>query len=220
VSGHQPNYLPWLGLFDKIMRSDIFIIEDNVQYEQQGLTNRNRVKIQDKAKWLTVPIEHVGRPQLINQVKISPAEPNWTERHWRTLKHNYATAPFWNKYSDFFKDTYSRDWTMLIDLNLHLIYGIMNFLNIKTSIVMASSLNVVGEKSELALSKCKALGGSVQLAGSGARSYLNHARFEEEGITVVYQDFVYPIYRQLYGEYIPNLSVVDYLFCTGGAPWK
>jgi hypothetical protein len=219
VSGHQPNYLPWLGLFDKMIHSDIFIIEDNVQYEQQGLTNRNKVKIQDKAKWLTVPVEHIGKPQLINQVKISKAEPDWAERHWLTLKHNYSVAPFWNKYCNFFKDTYNKDWTLLIDLNMHLLRGLMDFLNIKTSLVMASSLKVTGEKSELTLSKCKALGGTVQLAGTGARSYLNENRFEEEGIKVVYQNFTYPIYRQLYGEYIPNLSVVDYLFCTGGIPW-
>jgi hypothetical protein len=220
VSGHQPNYLPWLGLFDKMLHSDIFIIEDNVQYEQQGLTNRNKVKIQDKAKWLTVPIEHVGKPQLINQVKISnSAEPNWTKRHWLTLKHNYLVAPFWSKYCDFFRDAYSRDWTLLIDLNLHLLRGIMDFLDIKTPLVMASSLNASGEKGELALSKCKALGGTVQFSGDGARNYLDEKRFEEEGIKLIYQDFKYPIYRQLHGEYIPNLSVVDYLFCTGGVPW-
>ena len=126
VAGHQPNYLPWLGFFDKIRRCDLFIIEDNVQYEQQGFTNRNRIKTPDGAKWLTVPIEHVGGPMLINEVKISKkAEPDWAKRHWHSLKHHYSRAPFWKEYCGFFEQTYAKEWTMLFDLNLYLIRGIM-----------------------------------------------------------------------------------------------
>ena len=44
VSGHHPNYLPWLGFFDKMQHSDVFIIEDNIQFEQPGFTNRNKIK--------------------------------------------------------------------------------------------------------------------------------------------------------------------------------
>ena len=72
---------------------DVFIIEDNVQYEQQGFTNRNRIKTPHGSKWLAVPIEHVGGPLLINGVKISnQAEPDWAKRHWLSLKHNYRNC--------------------------------------------------------------------------------------------------------------------------------
>ena len=221
ASGHQPNYLPWLGFFDKLLQCDVFIIEDNVQFELQGFQNRNKIKTLHGVKWLTVPIEHAGKPLLINEVKIAnEAEPNWTQRHWLTLKFNYDKAPFWKEYSDFFEQTYSQKWTMLIDLNMHIIKGIMRFLKIEKPLVMASSLGVSGKGGELVLAQCKALGASVQLCGIGGRDYLNVQRFEEEGIKVVFQDFQYPVYHQLHGEFVPNLFVVDYLFCTGGKMWK
>jgi hypothetical protein len=221
ASGHQPNYLPWLGFFDKMLSSDVFIIEDSVQFEQLGFTNRNKIKVGSESRWLTVPIVHVGEPQLINQVKISNnAEPDWAKRHWLTLKHHYYNAPFWKKYSDFFEQTYNRKWELLIDLNMHLIRGIMAFLDIDTPLVMASSFNVAGKKSDLVLAKCKYVGADVQLAGTGAKEYLDYKKFEQEGIKIKFQDFVHPIYKQPCGEFIPNLSVVDYLFCTGGIPWK
>jgi hypothetical protein len=220
VGGHQPNYLPWLGFFDKMRHCDIFIIEDNVQYEQQGFTNRNRIKTPHGPKWLTVPVEHVGGPLPINEVKISNcAEPDWAKRHWLTLKHNYGKAPFWEDFCGFFEQTYALEWKMLLDLNLHFIKGIMNILEISTPLVMASSLGVSERKSEGVLAKCKAVGADTQLCGNGAKEYLDLTKFEKEGITVVFQDFCHPIYPQLQNEFIPNLSVVDYLFCAGNKPW-
>ena len=216
VAGHQPNYLPWLGFFDKINRSDLFIIEDNVQYEQQGFTNRNKIMTQTGVRWLTVPVEHVDKPLLISDVKISnKGEPQWGNRHWLTLKHSYCKAPYWNSYSQFFEDTYSREWTKLIDLNMHLIKGIMKFLDIDKSLVMASSLNAKGKKNDLIIAQCKAVGASVQLSGNGCKEYIDDKLFEQEGIRLVFQQFQHPSYHQMNTEFIPNLSVVDYLFCTG-----
>lgn len=221
VSGHQPNYLPWLGFFDKINRSDVFIIEDNVQFEKQGFTSRNKIKTLDGVRWLSVPIKHVNGPLLINQVRIANKEEHdWAQRHWLTLRHSYCKAPYWRNFIDFFEDTYSRQWNLLIDLNMHLIKGIMHFLEITTPLVMASSLNASGRKNDLIISQCKALGASIQLAGMGGREYIDSERFKQEGITVIFQDFNQPVYNQLHGQFIPNLSVVDYLFCTGGKDWN
>ena len=221
VAGHQPNYLPWLGFFDKIRRSDIFIIEDNVQFEHQGYTNRNKIMTANGVRWLTVPVKHTNRHMLINEVKISnKGEPKWENRHWLTLKHNYCRAPFWHEYADFFEDTFHREWTSLIDLNLHLIRGIMRFLNIQKPLVMASSLPAKGKKTELIISQCKAIGAQVQFAGIGGKNYIDQNRFEQEGIKLLFQNFKHPRYTQNCSEFVPNLSVVDYLFCHGAVNKK
>ena len=220
VSGHQPNYLPWLGFFDKIRRSDLFIIEDNVQFERQGFTNRNRILTSDGIRWITVPIEHANRPSLIDEVKIAvKSEPNWGKRHWLTLKHNYCKTPYWSEFSDFFKETYEHEWIYLIDLNMHLIKGIMGFLKIDKPFVLGSSLGAQGKKTELIIAQCKQLGADVQLAGNGCKEYIDSKRFEQEQISLVFQDFSYPIYPQTRSGFVSGLSVVDHLFCTGGKSW-
>ena len=56
MSAHQPAYLPWLGYFDKIRRSDIFIFLDTVQYEKNSFTNRNKIKSQNGPIWLSIPV--------------------------------------------------------------------------------------------------------------------------------------------------------------------
>ena len=217
AAGHQPNYLPWLGFFDKMQRADIFIIEDNIQYEQQGFTNRNKILTADGVRWLSVPIEHANKPQLIGEVKIAnKGVPDWENRHWLTLKHSYCKAPFWSQYSDFFQETYEQHWDLLMDLNMHLIKGLMGFLAIDKPLVFSSTLGAEGKKTELVIAQCKKVGADVQLAGKGGKDYIDAERFAQEGIKLVFQDFHHPVYTQTLEGFVPNLSVVDYLFCTGG----
>ncbi|MGO8806863.1 MAG: WbqC family protein [Candidatus Bathyarchaeia archaeon] len=220
TSGHQPNYLPYLGFFDKMSQCDIFVIQDDVQYERHDFQNRNQIKTVKGATWLSVPIEHVGETLPIKEIRIAKRlESEWGLHHWRVLELNYEAAPYWKQYCDFFEQAYRQKWESLMELNLHLIKGIMNFLRIKTSLVMASTLNVSGKSSDMILSQCKAVGADTYLSGIGGRVYLDIPLLENAGIKVVFQDFHYPVYTQLYGTFVPNLSIVDYLFCHGGEDW-
>jgi hypothetical protein len=220
VAGHQPNYLPWLGFFDKLRRSDIFIIEDDVQFERQGFTNRNRILTAEGVRWLTVPIKHVNKPLLINEVQIANrGKPSWGRKHWLTLKHSYCKTPYWNDFEDFFRETYESEWNLLIDLNMHFIRGIMDFLGIDKPLVLGSSLTARGKKTELIVAQCREVGADVQLAGNGCKDYIDQSLFAEQGIKFVFQDFIHPIYGQNRSRFVPNLSVVDYLFCVGPKSW-
>jgi hypothetical protein len=80
-------------------------------------------------------------------------------------------------------------------------------------------LGAKGKKSELIIAQCKAVGAKVQLAGVGGKEYINHKRFEEEGIKLIFQEFEPPLYTQTREGFISNLSVVDFLFCTGRKIW-
>jgi len=215
VAGHQPNYLPWLGFFHKMKNCDVFTIEDNLQFVYREFHNRNRIKTPNGIRWLTVPIHNGRKRQPICDVKICN-NIKWQRKHWLTLQSSYGRAPYWHKYEDFFRETYNKKWDRLIDLNLHLIMGIRDFLKIKTKIVFASELEVSGKKNELILAQLKALGADTLLSGTGALDYLNFKLFKDEGIKVMIQDFKHPTYTQLWGKFVPNLSVVDFLFCTGG----
>jgi len=221
VAGHQPNYLPWLGFFDKMRQCDIFIIEDTVQFEYHGFTNRNRIKSTSGPVWLTVPVEAGHSRQAIAQIKIANnADRRWRMRHYGTLHANYATALHWKKYRDFFKYVYERTWDSLLELNIFVIKEIMRVLKTDCQLVMASSLDVHGQKDRLLIEQCKKLGAGLYLSGVGAKNYLDPKRFADEGISVAFQDFTYPTYPQLHGPFIPNLSVVDYLLCMEDYDWK
>jgi len=218
LGAHQPNYLPWLGFFDKMVQSDVFVISDNLQFERHDFQNRNRIKTPQGAKWLTVPVKHDGNGNLmpINEVEIANhSNLPGLKRHWETLRASYVGASFWKEYCDFFEGVYRQEWTLLVDLNMALIEGFRKFLRIDTPLMKGSSLCATGQKNELIIAQCKELGADVYLSGVGAKSYLDVDFFRQEGIEVRFQDFHQPVYRQMHGEFVPCLSAVDFLFCTG-----
>ena len=57
ISGHQPVYLPWLGLFHKLHLCDKFVFMDTVQYLDGDWNNRNKIRTANGSIMLTVPID-------------------------------------------------------------------------------------------------------------------------------------------------------------------
>jgi hypothetical protein len=208
VAIHQPNYLPYLGYFEKIAQSDIFVFLDTVQYEKNGFTNRNRVRTTQGWCWLTVPVVDEGLSEKqVKDVQISNTE-KWSEKHWKTLKQNYSKSPLFKDIASLFEETYFQKWTWLALLNEELILKICGLLNIKTLFMKASSLDVSGSKSDLLLDICEKVGADTYLSGPSGHQYLDESRFREEGITIVYQ----PTRKSMDDE----LSVVDQLFSECG----
>jgi hypothetical protein len=217
IAIHQPNYLPWLGFFDKARIADTFVLLDNVQYPKGSVINRNKIKTKKGVIWIIVPVHH-GRNSLINEVTTT--DTGWEENHWKTLLFNYSRASHFDEFSRFFKDLYSKRWNRLVEMNETVIQYLLRSFNLHPRIVRASDLSVRGKGSRLLVDICKTLGDSEYLSGSGAKDYLDLTVFEREGITVKLQRFTSPTYSQLFGEFVPDLSAVDYLFNCGSADFS
>jgi hypothetical protein len=216
ISIHQPNYIPWAGFFYKILKSDVFVLLDNVQFSRRSFTHRNRVKgSSGNIIWLTVPVLKKGKfYQKINEVRINRTE-KWEKKHMGTLQMNYANSPFFHYYREDLQKIYSEKWERLVDLNLELLRYVMERLGIKRELCLSSELKVKGEKTDLLVSIMKELEGEVYLSGSGARNYVEEKLFEEENIKLVYYQYGSFVYPQLWGTFIPNLSILDLLFNCG-----
>jgi hypothetical protein len=67
-----------------------------------------------------------------------------------------------------------------------------------------------GKKSDLVLDLCKLFGANQYLSGVLGKDYLDEDSFSISGIQIDYQAFRYPTYPQLWGDFEPNLSIIDY----------
>lgn len=210
----QPTYISWMGYFDLIDQSDIFVFLDNVQFEKQSWQQRNKIKTHQGVIWLTVPVlQNLG--QKINEVKVNNNS-NWEEKHWKSIKYNYNKAPYFKRYFKFFEETYNTDWEYLVDLNIHVIKGACKQLNIKKDFIKSSNRNIKGRKTELLVGICKELNADTYLSPLGSAMYIEENNlFERECIKLEYQHFERPIYKQLWGDFIPYMSVIDLLFNEG-----
>jgi WbqC-like protein family len=214
---HQPQYLPYLGFFHKLQQGDIFVAMDNVQFERRGIQHRNKIKTCRGEQWLTVPVVHRSRDEeRINDMRLN-LELSWSRKHWQTLVTNYSRAPHFQKYSSEVQQILCQEWSNLCELNMVLIQWVMDALEIKKPIVYLSALEVKGNKSELLINICKAVKADTYLSGSGGKRYMDLAAFEAADIKVLWQEFSYPSYNQVFPElgFLPNLSILDTLFCCG-----
>ncbi len=216
VGIHQPNYLLWLGVFYKIAVCDLFVFLDNVQYTKEGFINRNKIKTPNGAQWLTVDVLTKGRPeQKIFEVEINNQVP-WATNHWKALHFNYAKAPYFDTFKSDLEAIYHQKWDNLSLLNQTLNILISKMLGIKdTKFLLASELGVSGESTELLVNICRKVGSDTYLSGFSGTKYMDESLFEKEEIKVIHYDFHHPVYRQQWGEFISNLSIVDLLFNEG-----
>lgn len=225
MSAHQPNFLPYLGFFDKMKKSDVFVIRDEVQFVERDYHHRNRIRIdgtsdkKPQCKWIRVPVtkerKHIRHIMVRNEVKDKNIP--WNIFILRQIRNNYETAPFFSAYHPELEAILRAKTEKLIDLNMEIIELLKGCFNINTEIVYASQLDYkkTGDASEDLVRIAKALDADVYLSGAGGRAYLNHGLFSTAGVDLQFQSFTHPVYRQRYPGFIPNLAAIDALFNVG-----
>ena len=214
VAIHQPQYLPWLGYFDKIRRADVFCFLDTVQYKKNDWQNRNRIKTAQGWQWLTVPV-HYRYPQKISEVTINN-NVKWKHKHLQALISNYSRTPYFKKISDSLKYAYSENWECISDLNIFLIKQLAAALGLDQKLyVKASDFTLHEDSTNRLIDICKKLKADTYLSGQDGVKYMNLDSFEQGGIRVIVQDFQHPVYPQVFGDFQSHMSVVDLLFNCG-----
>jgi hypothetical protein len=211
----QPGYLPWLGFFDQMYQSDIFVIYDDVQFDKDGWRNRNRIKTAQGEQWLTVPVLTKGLDKpLINEILVNNAA-KWQKKHLTSIRQSYSKAPFFAQYIDGFEEILTKEWKYLVDLDMAFIYRLAGWLGLERDIRFSSDMGIPGQSSERLVAMCAQLGAERFFEGAAGQDYLDVSLFKAQGIQVEYQDYQHPVYAQLHGEFIPYLSVIDLLFNHG-----
>lgn len=212
---HQPDFLPYLGFFDRLLKSDLFVVLDNVQFLRRGWHHRDKIKTLQGVQWLTVPIQKKNRySQLIKDTKIENGT-HWKRKHLSTIEQNYSKAPYFRQYIGGLQRIYEKSFDYLLDLNMELLQWSMGILGCSIKTVFASSLPVTSTGSLRLVEIVEFLGGTTYLSGTGAKAYLEEELFTARNLAVKWQNFIHPIYPQLFGNFVPNLSVLDCVLNCG-----
>lgn len=212
----QPTYLPWIGYLDLIDRSDVFVFLDSVQFARRSWQQRNRVNAPSGPQWLTVPVLSKGkREQRICEVVID-ASSRFAESHLRTIRHLYASAPFFEAYYGPLSDVLRGGYERLVDLNIAVIQWLCAAIGIATPTLRSSTLEAQGRKADLLAEICGTLGAARYLSAEGSREYIQASdAFARRGIEVVYHQYQHPEYRQQGTGFTPYLSSLDLLLNEG-----
>jgi hypothetical protein len=138
----QPSYMPWMGYFDLLLQADLFLVYDNVQFDKDGWRNRNRIKTANGLQWLTVPVLTKGQNKPTNKdIKINNVE-FWAKKQLKSIELNYKKAPHFPTVYPLIESVLSREWDLLIDLNMTLIRAFCEYLKIPAKIGFSTDLKL------------------------------------------------------------------------------
>lgn len=218
VAIHQPNFLPWLGYFDKLARCDVFVLLDNVQFPKKNGTWMNRVKVlvSGEPAWITVPIVRAYHGlRQIDEMEIDESRP-WRRKLMATIEQNYRRAPHFEETMPVIADVLMNETSRLADYNEAGVRRLATAVGLDHSkLIRASSLEVTGAATDLLIEITKQVGGDIYLAGGGASGYQEDEKFQDGGVELRYQAFTHPTYPQLADQPHHGLSIVDALMHCG-----
>ena len=219
VSVHQPNFLPWTKLFDKVLGSDVYIAYDSVQYTRSEFHSRQRITGRDGPVWLSVPVLIRGRGrQPLCAVELV-GDRAWRAAHLRLLTEHYRGAPYYREVMAVLESVYADDDRLLVDFNLRLLRALLDYVGATVRIARATWFDHGGDNTERIIQLTRAVAGDVHLTSTYGtpRQYIDWTRVATAGIAVESQQFSEPRYRQQFEPFQPDLSVVDLLFAMGPA---
>lgn len=216
----QSNYIPWKGYFDIIHDADLFIFHDDLQFTKNDWRNRNKIKTLNGSRWLTISVG-TNEDRLICETPLPHSK--WAAEHWNLISHNYKKAPYYSYYRPFFEEIYlGRKWTMLSELNQHIIKRISReILGISTEFVDSRTYNLRKKSNERLIELLRYVGAKIYISGPLAKSYIDTLSFDEAGIKLIWKSYDgYPHYSQFFPPFEHNVSIIDLLFHAGpNSPW-
>lgn len=210
----QPTYLPWLGYFNLIEKSDVFVFLDHVQFSKQSWQQRNKIRDKNGEIILTIPVTHnKTKDTLIKDVEIDLIR-NPLIKHFKSIENNYRKSKNYNIIIEEFYKIYTFEYRKLIDLNIDLIKLGCKLKNIQTNFIYSSELNISGQKVEMLIDICNKVGADNYLSPLGSKIYIDENNiFDENNIKLTYQNYEHPEYNQInYPDFISHLSFIDHLF--------
>jgi hypothetical protein len=214
---HQPNYVPWLGYFHKLAACETFVYLDAVQFPRgRSFAARNRVKTPTGVVWLTMPVSRPhGREGLVSYAEVTFGDEEWANKHLRTVEMSYGRTPHFDEVFPLYEA--GVHGSSPLEVNLTLLESFADYIGITSRRVRLSELlPSFGQKNELIIDLCTALGADTYVSGTGAgRDYGDEELLARHGIELRFDEFSQPEYPQLWGDFEPGLSILDVLFNCG-----
>ncbi|MDR2597304.1 MAG: WbqC family protein [Treponema sp.] len=214
LSAHQPDFFPYMGFFYKIAKSDIFVILHDVKFTNKknaNMHNYNYIKGPQGMQKITLPVKyHSGA--LIKDVLVYHDKKH-VRKLLTSIEQYYGKAPFFETVYPDILSMFHIDFNLLIDFNVCAIRHFCMKFGIKTRLEWSPGFT--SKKNARLIDICNHFGADTYFSGTGAKAYIEPAEFERTGIKLIYSDYSPINYPQRYGDFIPNLSVLDYVFNMG-----
>jgi hypothetical protein len=201
------QYFPSIILYKSLYKFSNIVFEQYESYQKMSFRNRCQIAGAGGVVNLSIPLLH-GRDQknLMKDVRISDREP-WQAQHWKTIVSCYSRSPWFDFYRDDLELLYKRPFEFLLDWNMACFGWSLRTLGIAIPVTLTDGY----EKTIGGREKVDWRGKIVPKYRPGSKGRITADGTPHSGETHLQ-------YHQVFEErigFIPDLSVLDLLFCEG-----
>ncbi len=214
VTAHQPEFMSYLGYFDKVAKADKLVVLDHVAYRKNYFQNRNQILGKDGKKWVTISVKKYSLGTPIYDIEINH-ETDWQKKMIASVKSSYSNAKFFDQYYSELEELLLYKDKYIADYNLRILDFYLKQLGICVEKVMSSDLGLVNKKDKMVVELCEKTNATMYVAGVSGKDYLDKSDFDKIGVELYHHDFVQKEYNQFNKEFVPYMSVLDILMHNG-----
>lgn len=206
----QPYFLPYIGYWQLLNAVDEYVIYDDVNFIKQGWINRNRILVDGKPFYFNLPMLGASSNKRINEIRVNQSG-KLLNKNLRTIEMAYRRAPYFSQVYPLMRKIMNDNEEILSCFILDSIKLICEYIGIKTTILVSSSLkknNTLKGKDKV-LHICSLLGATEYYNAIGGRTLYSFSQFEERGIKLNFLQTDPIEYLQFGNDFQPNLSILD-----------
>jgi hypothetical protein len=212
----QPYFFPYIGYFQLIAQSDVFVLHDDVQYIKGGWVNRNRILLNGEVRLITLPVQKDAYHLPIN-ARHYVEDQRARKDILNLVRQAYMKAPRFSEVFPLIEDLLMFGDTNVARFNENLIRKIATFMGISTRIINSSEMEkdnaLAGEPRVIEI--CRCLGGTDYTNPEGGQALYDSANFRDAGISLRFLVMRPVPYSQTGEGFVPYLSIMDMLFSCG-----
>jgi hypothetical protein len=209
----HPYFFPYIGYFQLMNAVDQFVIYDNIEFTKKGWINRNRILVNAKDAYVTLPLKKDSDFLDIKERKLAQI---WGKEKFKILNRisaSYKKSPYFASVYPLVESCILFDEENLFKFILNSLLQIKGFLGIKTPFIISSTIpidqSLKGERKIIAL--CKACNADHYINPIGGLSLYRRENFANEGIHLAFHKINDLKYKQYEHDFIPSLSIIDVL---------
>jgi hypothetical protein len=209
----QPYFMPYIGYFQLINAVDEFIVYDNIEFTKKGWINRNRILVNGKDEYITLPIKKDSDYLMVKDRYLGD---NWISEKQKMinrLKESYRKSPNYSVIMPLLEESILYKENNLFIFVLNTLSKICEYIGIKTPITISSTISIdhslKGEKKVLEI--CKAVNATEYINPIGGLELYSKDVFKNEGINLQFLKTDSIIYKQFANDFVPWLSIIDVL---------
>lgn len=213
----QPFFCAYLCYYQIINAVDTFVIYDNIKKTKSGWFNKNKILMNGKDRLFTIPVKKDHDYLNINERYLAENAEKEKKKILAQIYNSYLKAPHFEEIYPFVEDIFLQKNENLFDFIYYSVLRYAELLDIKTRIIISSSLPVDHElkSQDKVIAICKYLDTDIYINSISGKFLYDKKEFENSNIELKFIKSKYISYPQFDNTFVPWLSIIDVLMFNG-----